>query len=389
VKKTLAFVAFTFLIVACTSRANEAENKANSSAIVSGDADVGDPAVAAVGPRRIHCDDTLAPFCSGVLVAPQVVLTAAHCFLGHRPGEPYEVFFGDDVTGPGETYGVARVVTPDGYDGGNGGGDLALLVLDSPATATPVAIGTVAETDVGKTVSMVGFGIATPDDGRGIGTKRIGTALIDTVESAEFKITPSPSMSCDGDSGGPIFLGESLIGVTSYGDPGCTMFAENARVDAYQSSFIAPVVASAADAGTAIDPAGSPPKNVCSGSCTDATQCGPGFDCPASPSGPAHCTLNGLPAGDFAARCTTDSDCASSTCARLGSAPTSCLCLEACAVVPPDLDAAADASTASTPGSSSGCSCRSTVNSSRSSDALGFSILLMAAAFRKRKRSLT
>ena len=268
--KSSALLAIVIASLApCTSHSDfELENKRISSAVVSGDADVGDPAVVAIGPRRIHCADTLQPFCSGVLIAPNVVVTAAHCFLGQRPGEPYEVFFGDDVTANGETHGVTRVVTPNGYDGGNGGGDLALVVLDAPASATPATLGTVAVADVGKSVTMVGFGVSNTDDGGGVGTKRSGTALIQSIDSGAFEITPNPAMSCDGDSGGPIFLhgssGDTVIAVTSFGDPGCTMFAENARLDAYNASFIAPLIASAADAGTAPDPADAPPKNVCS-----------------------------------------------------------------------------------------------------------------------------
>lgn len=379
---------FSLALAACTSNTNEAENKTISSAIVSGDADISDPAVVAIGPRRVHCDDTLQPFCSGVLVASQVVLTAAHCFSGQRPGEPYEVFFGNDVTGNGETHGVTRVVTPDAYDGGNGSGDLALLFLDAPVSTSVVTIGSISESDVGKTVTMVGFGIANPDDGGGVGTKRTGTAQISSVESGELRITPSPSMSCDGDSGGPVFLDGSLIGITSYGDPGCTMFAENARVDAYQSSFITPLLD--IDAGASVYALDAPPQNVCGTSCTDATQCDFGFDCPASADGTGHCTLNGLPPGDFGSlNCATDDDCASNTCARVASAPNSCFCLTPCNVAPPNLDAAPDANVSSSPPTSSGCSCRSTVNSGSSSDAFAFVFFLIGALSRKRKRSLT
>ncbi len=336
-----------------------------ASAIVAGDADTGDPAIVAVGPRRIHCNDALAPFCSGVLVAPRVVLTAAHCFVGKRPGAPYEVFFGADVAGVGEERSVTKIVTPDTYDGGNGGGDLALLVLDSAATAAPIALGSLTAGDVGKTVKMAGFGIT--EDGGGIGVKRFGTGNIQSIDTDTFRTTPSPSMTCDGDSGGPLLLsgagGDVIVGITSFGDPGCTMFAENARVDTF-AAFIGGVIADTPDAGADPDPADSPPANVCNGSCTSANECGAGFDCPASPDAPGRCTLDGLPPGDFGDTCTDDSQCTSAICARLGSAPTSCRCLSACAVSGPSFDGSVDADGGSAPpDTSTGCGCRFAGNS--------------------------
>ncbi|MGH7327291.1 MAG: trypsin-like serine protease, partial [Polyangiaceae bacterium] len=224
----------------------------------------------------------------------------------------------------------------------------------------PVTLGSLAAGDVGKTVKMAGFGIT--EDGGGIGVKRVGTGIIQSIDTETFRMTPSPSMTCDGDSGGPLFLsgagGDELVGITSYGDPGCTMFAENARVDAF-AAFIDGVIAGAPDGGADPDPADSPPANVCSGSCASATECGAGFDCPASADAPGKCTLNGLPAGDFGDKCTEDNDCPSAICARLGSSATSCRCLTACAISGPSFDGSVDAgSNPAPPDTSTGCACR-------------------------------
>ncbi|HEX7667567.1 MAG TPA: trypsin-like serine protease, partial [Polyangiaceae bacterium] len=325
-------------------------------------------------------DDVLAPFCSGTIVAPRVVLTAAHCFEGKRPGAPYEVFLGDDVAKGGELHAVEKIVLPTGYDGGNGAGDLAILILDSPASATPVTRGSLAAGDDGKPVKMAGFGIT--EDGGGIGTKRSGSGSITSIDSGDFRIGPSPSMTCQGDSGGPIFLGSDLVGVTSYGDPGCTTFADNARVDV-ASAFIDDAIASVADAGSGAD-AGAP-TGICSGTCTSAEQCAAGFDCNVGEDGTGQCSLSGLPPGDFGAACTTDDTCASHTCARYGSSANACACLAPCAAIPPEPDAAAPTADASTsdapPPSDDGCSCRSTGNPA-GSDVGGFGVLaLFALAF--------
>ncbi|MEO8875674.1 MAG: hypothetical protein ABI461_08815, partial [Polyangiaceae bacterium] len=129
----------------------------------------------------------------------------------------------------------------------------------------------------------------------------------------------------------------------------------------------------------------------CSGSCTSAAQCGPGFDCPAGPDGSGQCTLNGLPPGDFGGRCATGDDCDSKLCARLGSLPASCLCLTICQQATPDADGSVEPLSDPAPADSkSGCGCRLPGNFRGSSDSssAGFAFLVLIAALRKRKRSL-
>ncbi|MFY0583072.1 trypsin-like serine protease [Cystobacter fuscus] len=55
----------------------------------------GDEAVVALVARRVRCSgESLTLLCSGTLIAPDVVLTAAHCLDVFGPEGAYEVFLG-------------------------------------------------------------------------------------------------------------------------------------------------------------------------------------------------------------------------------------------------------------------------------------------------------
>lgn len=80
-------------------------------------------------------------FCSGTLITPTVVLTAAHCL---ESGVPIvgatQIFFGDDVDGIGETRGIARASVHTQYDTYDVQYDIGFVEMSSaaPSGITPI-----------------------------------------------------------------------------------------------------------------------------------------------------------------------------------------------------------------------------------------------------------
>jgi hypothetical protein len=308
------------------------------SAIRDGTPTSGDPAVVAIGSRRVLCDDVLATTCTGTLLAPRVVLTAAHCV--DRRGTGLEVLFGAEIGTPVESRRVAEVsVHPDFADATNAN-DVALLLLDRDTTITPVvtAAQAIDGAAVGASVRIVGFG-TTGEVPASLGVKREGMAIVSEVDATSFRTAAGPSMTCQGDSGGPVFLligtVEVLAGVTSSGDPLCEQYGVNMNVGAYAADFITPFIEYAATAPTP-GPAGPiEGTHICAEACAAAADCPVGFECQ-DLFDERRCGLEQLPPGDFGEPCSHNSDCASQECARLGDGQ-SCSCYAACeAIEPPE-----------------------------------------------------
>src|SRR5262249_45100405 len=143
----------------------------------------------------------------------------------------------------------ASAIAP-GYDDATGANDVGLLQLPRDAPVAPEPLGSAPPPPAAQ-VRIVGFG-AVMGDGLPDGLKRTGTMTVASVDATTIPLTPAPSNSCVGDSGGPVLAGapgaEQLVGITVRGDFGCATSAVAERIDGDAGSFIASFVAAAAGA---------------------------------------------------------------------------------------------------------------------------------------------
>lgn len=238
------------------------------------------------------------PFCTGVLVAPDVVLTAGHCVGGATHVSPGLVDLGD-------VEGRTRIRAKAAHPAWITTLDVAVLLLESPVSG-PVA-GLAPEPTDGDTVHIVGWG-ATDEAGSIYPSALMAAAA--TVWDADCSgadwgcmtaVQPGGELvaggegvdSCSGDSGGPLYAGPPdaplLVGLTSRGidtdGPNCGDGGIYVRADAalgWAEGEVAALRAGGGDTG-GVDTASAdadPPADPLSGGAFTG-----GFGCGHAPAG--------------------------------------------------------------------------------------------------------
>lgn len=257
--------------------------------IVNGNVTNKDPSVVAL----VRGDEVA---CSGVLISDRVVLTAAHCVVNVPNPANLTVFFGSSLdqstslpasgipkVPAGELVGVLDMRPHEDFTTETFDNDIGVVLLATPATDEPLPLlSSFDESFVGQEVRILGFGATSPTDDT-TGRKREGTARIIDYLDTTFALEPSPSITCNGDSGGPALVSvdgtELVAGVLSLGN--CETQSVETRVDAY-ADFIDEYLETTSVGSRAAGERCFYPENCASGVCLEATDA-PGLSYCATP----------------------------------------------------------------------------------------------------------
>jgi len=221
----------------------------------------GDPASIAEFPSLAFISARNTFSCTGTVIAPRVVLTAAHCVEdlnlgGFTAPSKYTVVTGrsnPSQTGSGNVLRVSETHVFPRFDPGTAHGDAALLVLASPTPAPPIPLAGEADAALyagGAGVRLAGWGLTSPNATvPPNGLRSTSNVVLDPSACKSGTRTYYPPYSpaiqmcttdppdhrnggCFGDSGGPVIAQRAdgspvEIGIVSTGGPQCSTKVPN------------------------------------------------------------------------------------------------------------------------------------------------------------------
>ena len=188
------------------------------------------------------------PSCTGTLIAPTVVLTAAHCFESGLQNDSFFIGANANDLTTGKVIPIKSVHLHPQYMI-DLEADIAVAILSHAASVRPIPYlkAQMDESWINKSVLFVGYGLqeipsrerprAEGADAKD-GTRKSTRIPIVEVTRGSFTYASTTTNTCYGDSGGPALASVdgrlTVIGVTSWGDDNCTQFGVNTRTDTYK-----------------------------------------------------------------------------------------------------------------------------------------------------------